>query len=103
MNEASNPASPMHAYDEAISNTACAECGASSVDVYQDPSDSRLYCESYWIDYYGAPPRDHRLPKKLVSTALSKTWRSDVLEGTWAADPISSWPVCPPVACKALP
>lgn len=106
--EAVDPSTPTH--EPAISikeiieshgaTNICAECFATSADIYQDPSDSKMYCESCWIDYYGIPPRDHRLPKKLCSTAVFKVWKGDNLIWGWAANPVSSWPSAPSTTPK---
>lgn len=80
----------------------CEECLANVAEVFQDPSDLKWYCESCWADYYGVAPKDHVLPKKLVSIAPFRVWRCNALRKKWDADPVSSWPSAPPVAPAQL-
>eukprot|EP00927_Polykrikos_kofoidii_P054485 TRINITY_DN48898_c0_g1_i1.p1 TRINITY_DN48898_c0_g1~~TRINITY_DN48898_c0_g1_i1.p1 ORF type:complete len:804 (+),score=152.82 TRINITY_DN48898_c0_g1_i1:74-2485(+) len=77
----------------------CSQCFERG-EVFQDPSDAKMYCERCWISYYGIPPvRDaagNGLPAKLVTVVQGDIWSENRLRDRWKVTVVPGWP--PPVA-----
>jgi serine/threonine protein kinase len=77
----------------------CTMCNDFFAEVFRDPHDNGVYCETCWINWYGSPPNKRGpalvIPTKIVSIVKHKLWPEDRLIQGWREHPMKGWPPGP--------